>query len=205
MRAAQAADLGLACIHPYPPRTLKEAFIRWVRPPALPTTVATVLAAGRTAAITSASRTMLKFLGWPIAATTVAWPALHAAGQQVLAILSCAVLLMLVSLVVHELGHVVVLRVIAPRAPALFTARAGRFRLIRGALPTHQDLAVTLAGPAAPFIVPAVLFAVASGTTVHVWTALAIAVAHASLLLRPDGDGAMLRAVLSRPRPHRPT
>jgi hypothetical protein len=158
-----------------------------------------VLPPGRAAALAGASHAMLKVMGWPFTAVVVAWLVLHAAGQAVLATIAGAVLLFLLSLVLHELGHVVVFRVVAPRAPGIFTARTGRFRLIRGTLPTGRDIAVTLAGPAAPFLLPALLAAPPFGAPVQFWAAAAIAFGHVSLLLRRDGDGAMLRAAVGRP------
>jgi hypothetical protein len=121
---------------------------------------------------------------------------MEAAGLRILALLSSLFFLILVSLILHELGHIAVFRIFAPSAPALFSVRSGRFRLVRCGLPKHQDLAVTIAGPTAPFLLPVLLFPFYVWLPILFWTSVVVAGSHLALLLRNDGDGRMLRVAL---------
>jgi hypothetical protein len=121
---------------------------------------------------------------------------MEVAALRVPALLSSLAFLIVVSLILHELGHVAVFRFFAPSAPALFSVRSGRFRLVRCSLPKHQDLAVTIAGPAAPLFLPGLLWPFYSWLPILFWTSAVVAGSHLALLLRNDGDGRMLRLAL---------
>lgn len=124
--------------------------------------------------------------------------------------LAVAWALFAVSVLVHELGHIVAYRVLAPEdAPAIFVVRGMRCHVIRRRLTPVSDIAVALAGPMAPGIVSIFLMSLllmslllapllgleAAGPlptlTFGAW--LALAASHAISAALPFGDGATIR------------
>lgn len=109
-------------------------------------------------------------------------------------------LLFALAVLVHEAGHVVAYRALAPRdAPAIFVVRGMRCHLVRMRLMPLSDVAVALAGPLAPggmaiFFVP-LLFAerVAPWMPLVCVAWLALALSHALCAALPLGDGATIR------------
>ena len=191
--ALEALDAGLASARHVGYRSFLNKLLRAAP---LPATESAALLPGRARAQTQALTMMLRRLGWPLALVAGAWWGTESTGLLILGLLSSMAFLVLVSLILHELGHVAIFRIFAPSAAALFSVRSGRFRLVRCCLPKHQDLAVTIAGPAAPVLLPAVLWLFYASLPVLFWTSAVVAGAHLALLLRDDGDGRMLRAAL---------
>jgi hypothetical protein len=191
--AREALDSGLATARHVGSRGLLNKLLH---PGPLPATESAALTAGSAHSQAQSLAMMLRSLGWPLALSAAAWWVMEAAGLRILALLGSLFFLILVSLVLHELGHIAVFRIFAPSAPALFSVRSGRFRLVRCGLPKHQDLAVTIAGPAAPFLLPVLLFPFYVWLPILFWTSVVVAGSHLALLLRNDGDGRMLRVAL---------
>jgi hypothetical protein len=193
IRAREAIDSGLASARQVGYCGFLNKLLRGYP---LPTTESAALLPGRTRAEIQALTMMLRRLGWPLALAAGAWWGTKSAGLLVVALLCVMVFLILVSLILHELGHVAVFRILAPSAPALFIVRSGRFRLVRCCLSKHQDLAVTIAGPVAPLLLPFGLWLFYASSPVLFWTSVAVAGVHLASLLRDDGDGRMLRLAL---------
>ncbi|MFF2297487.1 hypothetical protein [Arthrobacter sp. NPDC058127] len=193
VRAREALDSGLASARHVGHRSFLNKLL-CAAP--LPATASAALLPGGVRAQAQSLTMMLRKLGWPLALVTGAWWGTEPTGLLILGLLSAMVFLVLVSLILHELGHVATFRIFAPSAPALFSVRAGRLRLVRCCLPKHQDLAVTIAGPAAPLILPVVLWLFYASLPVLFWTSAVVAGSHLALLLRDDGDGRMLRVAL---------
>jgi hypothetical protein len=197
MRAREALDAGLVSARQVGYRGFLNKLLRG---DPLPTTESAALLPGRARAEAQALTMMLRRLGWPMVLVAGVWWGTESAGLRILGLLSAMVFLVLMSLILHELGHVAVFRIFAPSAPALFSVRSGRFRLVRCCLPKHQDLAVTIAGPAAPLLLPAVLWLFYASLPVLFWTSAVVAGSHLALLLGDDGDGRTFRAALRQGR-----
>ncbi|KHL01149.1 hypothetical protein LK10_17040 [Sinomonas humi] len=121
-------------------------------------------------------------------------------------------LLFALAVLVHEAGHVVAYRALAPLdAPAIFVVRGMRCHLVRMRLVPVSDGAVALAGPLAPaamaiFFVP-LLFAdrVAPWLPLVCFAWLALALSHALCAALPFGDGTTIRESWSLARAERST
>jgi hypothetical protein len=133
------------------------------------------------------------FLWAPILVCTASWIAADVLGADVIALLCSVCTLFFAAVIVHEAGHVVAYRSMGPDLPAVFSARLGRFRLVRLPLPALQDVTVTIAGPSATLAIPLILLPGYAWWPLQFWAGTIIALAHVSLLLRRDGDGEMLR------------
>ena len=193
VRAREAVDLGLASAR----RSGRCNLLgKLLRTDALPATESIGVPSGKGPSQARVLVMMLRSLGWPFVLTAAVWCGMEVAGLRVLALLCSLVFFVLVSLILHELGHILVFRFYAPATPALFTVRAGRFRFIRCSLPRHQDLTVTIAGPIGAFFLPALLVPLHHWIPIPFWTSMVVAVSHLALLLRNDGDGQMLREAL---------
>ncbi|KGJ81777.1 hypothetical protein GY21_01500 [Cryobacterium roopkundense] len=114
--------------------------------------------------------------------------------------------LFLLSVLVHEAGHVVAFRVVGgPKAAGFLVSRGMRSHLVRPRLSRRADLTIIVAGPLSPLLAVGVLWPVvfASPVLFVVWCVLALS--HALTLLVPVGDGAnardALRTPASAPRP----
>jgi hypothetical protein len=118
--------------------------------------------------------------------------AVHNVAVAALALASGAVLL---SFVVHELGHVLAYRVLAGEdAPAHLVARGLSFHLVRRRLPPTRDVAVIVSGPGAPAALSIVLApALLPVSPVTWWVTAALGAGHLLALLLPAGDGRTLR------------
>lgn len=104
------------------------------------------------------------------------------------------------AVLVHEVGHVVAYRALAPPdAPAILVVRGTRCHLVRLRLTPFADVAVALAGPLAPCIVAvplvALLWADGAGpwAPLTFWAWCALALSHAVCAALPFGDGATIR------------
>lgn len=107
------------------------------------------------------------------------------------------VAMIVLSVVVHELGHVVAFRLLSS-APAWLVTTATSAALVR---PRHpREWMVVLAGPLAPLALAAAAAPVVAFSPPSWWGWLAIAAGHLLSLAFPVGDGESLRAVLRRTR-----
>jgi hypothetical protein len=198
--ALQALELGLASTKAVPKQGFLRRLQRLAQPGPLPPTVSAPVKSGRRRAALQALVMMLPTIGGPMLAAAAAWLVLGLVNEPVLALLASFAFLILISLPIHELGHICAFRTLHPEAPALFSVKTGRFRLMRGMMPPGQDVGVTLAGPVAPFIVPLLLLPASSWYPLQFWLSAVVAFSHLSLLARGDGDGAALRSALKHPQ-----
>jgi hypothetical protein len=203
-RARHALDLGLASAAATLRHGKSGSLQQLLRIAPLPATVSAPVAYGLAGAVRQAATLMGRKLGWPLLGAATTWFGLELAEQPVLALLASLVFVILLSMLIHEFGHVVAFRALNSGAPALFSARVGRFRLIRNALPRSHDIAVTSAGPAAPLLLPVLLLPGYSWFPLQFWISIAVALSHLCLLIRRDGDGAMLRKALHERQSQRP-
>ena len=129
-----------------------------------------------------------------LAGGLLALPVVHAGGV--------IVFLFLLAITAHELGHVLALRLSAGDAPALFLARTGSGRVIRGALPRRAEVAVVVAGPLAPLAVVGVWAIVSPRPLLAFAFGIVLAISHALLLLVPSSDRAALFDAFREPADH---
>ncbi|WP_194948753.1 hypothetical protein [Actinomyces trachealis] len=102
--------------------------------------------------------------------------------------------LFLLSVLLHEAGHVLVFRLLAPAgAQAHIVSHGLHCYMVRLALPRRKDLAVALAGPFGPLLLggPVLLALLRWPPTQLLWAAAALG--HIATLLLPVGDGLALR------------
>jgi hypothetical protein len=120
------------------------------------------------------------------------------ARQGPLALLAGACVAFLLSLAIHECGHVAAFRALAPRgAPAmLITRRSGSF-VVRPTLTRARDVMVTLSGPVLPALVSLPAWGLLGRWPVESATVLLIAAGHLLYLMFPAGDGRALLDALS--------
>lgn len=111
---------------------------------------------------------------------------------------ACVCLLIVgVSMIAHEAGHVVALRLVSgPGEPVLLRATPTSARLIWRSTGTAADLIVIAAGPLSPLLLaipfmPLLVVAPVAGIAVVV-----VAVSHLITLFLRSGDGGELRAVV---------
>ncbi|MCM6762582.1 hypothetical protein NB037_09160 [Rathayibacter sp. ZW T2_19] len=103
----------------------------------------------------------------------------------------------LLSVLVHEAGHVVALRCLAgPTAPGFLVSRGSRCHLVRRVLPRYRDAGVVIAGPMAPSVLLPVLLTLPDLPVLASCGWLALSSAHLITLVVPVGDGANLRRAL---------
>lgn len=161
-------------------------------------TIAVALPRSVVAAIVVVTSAFVRIHAVPVAIVALAVlsaPFVPLAGAEALA--GCAAIV-LASFVVHELGHVVALRVVARRSPAVFVMSRSEPHLVRLALPVSRDVAVTLAGPLAPMVVQLVATGwFLQGRWAEAVVASIVSISHVVSLAVPVGDGAELRAALS--------
>jgi hypothetical protein len=194
--ALQAADLGMACIR----RSPRSKRLRFDSSPLRPVHAAP-LRDGLVAALVQTMLVSLTALGGPLSLLALAWLASHITDQPVLAFLSASGLYLLISLALHECGHVLAYRLLAGRAACAITVRTTtRLRVVRKVLRPRKDILVTLAGPLTPMITPLLLAPWAQQVPLHLAAALAVAMAHMFQLLLPFGDGAAFRAAVRSTR-----
>lgn len=155
------------------------------------------------AALGSAARALLTVTA-PVWIPVGALAAVSAAvGWLLPTVLTVSLLLLLLSVLVHEAGHVAALRVLAPATPAVFRVDATGAAVCRPPLAsTWREVVVVLAGPLAPalvWILGMALGVVAGGVPAAavVWTGI-VALGHPVTLLVPVGDTRTLLRALTR-------
>lgn len=104
--------------------------------------------------------------------------------------LACVLAMFLVSVVVHEAGHVVAYRLFSTAGPGYLVRSGVRCYLIRPVLPRIADRWVIAAGPIAPLAVAILCIPVMLYAPIPYLAWLAIALGHALTLALPAGDGA---------------
>ncbi len=107
--------------------------------------------------------------------------------------------IVVLSLLVHEAGHVLALRWVGRCSPAILTTRGADAALVRPTLTGRREVVVVCAGPGAPLLVgfPLLLLWQTCWPLVVAW--LLVSAAHLGALVVPVGDGANLRRALRRP------
>jgi hypothetical protein len=119
-----------------------------------------------------------------------------AGGRLALTGLSTVLLVVLASVVVHEVGHVVAYRLTrGPAAPAVLVVRGFGTHLVRLAGPAWSDTLVAASGALGPIAVAALLWTLVGVAPFLVLVSTLVAAGHATALLLPFGDGATLRAI----------
>jgi hypothetical protein len=119
-----------------------------------------------------------------------------ASASSGLTALGALALLVLVSVLVHELGHVVVYRALFGRAaPALVVVRGASCHVVRRADGSRADGAVVVAGGAAPALVALASLPLVGVAPYPVLLGALIALGHLVALALPFGDGASLRSI----------
>lgn len=127
-----------------------------------------------------------------------------AAGLSSLIALAAGCLLFFAAVLVHEIGHVVAYRALAPRdSPGIMVTRGLRCHLVRKTLAPNADIAVALAGPVAPAIAGSFLIPVATRAPLVFWAWAALALSHAACAALPFGDGETIRDSWRRARGER--
>lgn len=115
------------------------------------------------------------------------------AGLSSLAGIAGVLLLLVLSVVVHEVGHVVALAT-TPGAVGYLVTRGARCELVRRRLPPANERIVVAAGPLAPLALAVATVPVLAVAPL-LWSAwLVVALGHAATLVVPVGDGRALRA-----------
>ena len=118
-------------------------------------------------------------------------------GARALVALAVAVLLLLCSVLVHEIGHVLAYRLAIGRAaPAALVVRGLHCRVVRLRGGRRADASVVLAGSLAPVLAAAPVWLLAGWAPALPLSATLIALGHVAGLLLPVGDGASLREIL---------
>jgi hypothetical protein len=119
-----------------------------------------------------------------------------ASGSVALAGMATAGLVILVSMLVHEVGHVVAYRLLMPRdAPGILVVRGMSFHRVRVTAGRVRDRVIVLAGAVAPNLVVAALSPLYPMAPFTLAFAILVALAHIAALALPVGDGASLRGV----------
>ena len=110
-------------------------------------------------------------------------------------------LLLLGSVLVHEAGHVVAYRLLFGRsAPAIVVVCGARCHVVRVADDSRADVAVVIAGGAAPVLVALATLPFAAVAPAPVLLGALVALGHLAALALPVGDGASLRQIAGRRR-----
>ncbi|WP_138419347.1 hypothetical protein [Sinomonas gamaensis] len=124
-----------------------------------------------------------------------------AAGLSSLIAIAAGGLLFSAAILVHELGHVLAYRALAPAdSPGIMVTCGIRCHLVRKTLTPKADLAVALAGPVAPAIAGAFLIPFAAWVPLVLWAWAALALSHAVCAALPFGDGETIRDSWHRAR-----
>ena len=117
-----------------------------------------------------------------------------ATGSLGLAALAIMGLVLLGSVLVHEVGHVLAYRIlIGRRAPAVLVVRGASCRLVRLSGARASDAVVIAAGSLAPVLAALPLWSLFAHAPALVILATLVALGHVVGLLIPVGDGAALR------------
>jgi len=188
----EAAELGLVSVRlevvvgarrvPVPP---------WVTPASVP------LPRGVLRAVVATVGQVTSGMAPLLAAAAAALTTGAATGSPGVAGSGALALLVLASVLVHEVGHVAAYRILyGPTAPALFVVRGAACRLVRRADDGRSDVAVVVAGALAPAAVAVAALPLAAGAPVAVLLGGLVALGHVAALALPFGDGASLRAII---------
>jgi hypothetical protein len=122
-----------------------------------------------------------------------------ATGYLGLAAVAIMGLVLLGSVLVHEVGHVVAYRLLmGRRAPAVMVVRGASCRLVRLTGTSARDAAVVVAGPIAPVVAALPLWVLFPVAPVPVLLVTLVALGHVVGLVLPAGDGAALRELAGR-------
>jgi hypothetical protein len=184
-----AADLGLVstCLSVGGTRW-RMRIPPWLHPLARPLPAGAL--AATTASIAHNAAGMSLFLVVAAGALTAGW----ASGSIALTGLATATVVVLISVLVHEAGHVIAYRLLMPRdAPGILVVRGLSCHLVRAAGGHGRDAGIVLAGAIGPVVAAAALVPLYSVASFVVAFAILVAVAHVALLAIPIGDGAALR------------
>ena len=112
--------------------------------------------------------------------------------------ISLLVVMLMISVVVHEVGHVVVFRLVAgAETTAHMVVRGISFSLVRRPLERNREILVVIAGPLAPLALAVLAVPLSSVGPLLWWAWLVFGGGHALTLLFPQGDGANLRLAVS--------
>ena len=115
--------------------------------------------------------------------------------------LAIALTLLLLSVVIHELGHVVAFRAFArPSSTAYVVSRGFNCSLIRRAIPNSAELLIVTAGPIAPLLFSFAFLPFLIGPVYVFWFWLALSAGHVMSLFIPVGDGLNFILALRRKR-----
>lgn len=170
----------------------------WRMPPWF-TTGAKVLPAGVVAAALASLRHFGAGMGLLLGVLGGALVIGIVTGYLGLAAVAIMGLVLLGSVLVHELGHVLAYRVlIGRRAPAVLVVRGASCRLVRLSGATTPDAVVIAAGSLAPVVAALPLWFLFAQAPVLVILATLVALGHVVGLLIPVGDGAALRELARR-------
>jgi hypothetical protein len=165
----------------------------WRIPPWF-TTAAKTLPAGVCAAALASLRHFGAGMGLYLGVLGGALPVGIATGYLGLAAVAIMGLVLLGSVLVHELGHVLAYRLLfGRRAPAVLVVRGASCRLVRLSGPRTSDALVIAAGPLAPVVAAVPLWFLFPHAPALVILATLVAIGHVVGLLIPVGDGAALR------------
>lgn len=117
-------------------------------------------------------------------------------GLSALIALAILGLVLIGSILVHELGHVLAYRILmGAAAPAVLIVRGASCRVLRLCGPQRADVSVVLAGPVAPVAVAACAWPLFELAPPAVLLGALVALGHVVGLALPFGDGAALREI----------
>lgn len=117
-------------------------------------------------------------------------------GLSALIALATLGLVLVGSILVHELGHVLAYRILmGVAAPAVLIVRGASCRVLRLSGPWWADVSVVLAGPVAPVVVAACAWPLFELAPPAVLLGALVALGHVVGLALPFGDGAALREI----------
>ncbi|WP_258799337.1 hypothetical protein [Protaetiibacter mangrovi] len=156
-------------------------------------------------AIRVATRALLRSCGPPLAALVAVGAVAAGLGMPVAAHGVAVLLIVLLAVPLHELGHLTAYRMIAPRAPAHLASGVVHAALRREPLPRRRDRQVTLAGPLAPLLLVVAAAPACAVAPAEFLAAIAVAVAHALGLVLPTADRRAWRAAAPPRSPTRGT
>lgn len=197
LTAHSALLSGLAVATYSGPRTLSNFLRAEARLPLRPTNVVAVPKSVLNA-IFSVVRVFVRALSLPLVIFIVGALAGLFIRQPVIVHGCFVALLIPVSILVHELGHIVAFRILAPTTPGLFVMTRISPRLVRPEIAPVKDIAVSLAGPCAPVLVLGFASPFVFQSPAEFIAFAILAVSHIMFIFMPHGDGAALRSAKNR-------
>lgn len=199
LRAEVALALGLASAR-NPSISLTGEFMLAVQP-----SIAIALPRRPHAILLKACAAFARVHWLPLVAGTAAIGLALVYGNPVLLHGSICLIAMLLSLVVHELGHALVFNAVSRGVEAaILVVNRGSPHLVRQATPGWRSVAVTVAGPMAPVVATLVASPILLVNIPELVMCSMISASHLLSLLLDSGDGAQLRRDLGRPFPSSP-